>query len=102
MEFKGQFLQVLRERDPKLFMSLRKSGQLDQYVQEKGLEANRLLRELVAAKGNDPASLREAEEQVKAIMFDLPVPEQEQNPEPPDDLPMPRSKARTSASPPAR
>lgn len=103
MEFKGRYLNALREKDPGLFMELRRSGQLDQFVRERGLEAEKMLKDLLAAKGSDPASRVSAEEQVMSVFLDMPVPERAQNPEPPDDLPRtPASKAKTSRLVPAR
>lgn len=102
MEFKAQYLHLMREREPKLFRQLVKSGQIDQYVQEKAVEAYRLLDDLLASEPKGPDGLprdlqaqRLAEERVKAQMFDFPVPEKDQNPEPPDDLTL-SSKAQTS------
>ncbi len=94
MNFKGTYLQALRERDPKLFMELRRNGQLDKHLQDKSQEAHGLLEQLVAhePKGvdglpKDPQAQRLAEERVMSQMLDFPVPEKEQHPEPPDDLP---------------
>ena len=107
MEFKGTFLLAMREKDPKLFMALRRSGQLNQYVQEKSQEAHAMLRGILAKReksphGNPlPADLREAEEVVLAHFLEFPVPEREQNPEPPDDLPTQESQVSTTESNPA-
>lgn len=102
MDFKSQYVQALRDRDPGLFRELVKTGQIDQHLQDKSLEAHRLLDDLLAPepKGpdglpKDPQALRLAEERVKSQMLDFPVPEKDQNPEPPDDL-TGLSKAKTS------
>lgn len=102
MDFKSQYVQALRDHDPKLFRELVKTRQIDQYLQEKSLEAHKLLDDLLAGepKGvdglpKDPQALRIAEERVKSQMLEFPVPERDQHPEPPDDLMM-RSKASIS------
>ena len=93
MDFKSQYVQALRDHDPVLFRDLVKRGQMDAYLQEKSLEAHRLLADLLAAepKGpdgfpKDPQAERLAEERVKSQMLDFSLPEKDQNPEPPDDL----------------
>ncbi len=93
MDFKAPYVQVLRLRDPKLFMELRRTNKLDDYLQEKSREAHELLAQLLAGepKGvdgfpKDPQAERLAEERVMAQMMDFPVPEKDQRPEPPDDL----------------
>jgi hypothetical protein len=107
MEFKGRYLNALRDNDPKLFMALRRSGQLDAHVQAKGLEANELLQQMLAQEPKgpnglplDPQAYRLAQERAMAQMLEFPTPESEQTPEPPDDL-TPSSRARTSGSSPA-
>jgi hypothetical protein len=76
-----------------MFMELCRSGQLDKYVQERGLEAHALLDQLLASepKGvdglpKDIQAQRLAEEQVMAQMLDFPVPEEQHDREPPGDL----------------
>lgn len=86
MDFKGPYLQTMRVKDPGLFMELRRSNRLDQFVQQKSMEAHQMLQDLLQAKGSDLASRREAEEEVMAVFLDFPVPEKDQRPEPPDDL----------------
>jgi len=107
MEFKGPYLFSMREQAPKMFMELRRSGKLDQHLQEKSEEAHRLLEELLKGKPKDshglydPADKREAEEIVRHQLIEFPTPEKDQNPEPPDDLPtapMHGSRERTSRS----
>ena len=100
MEFKEPFLLAMRERDPKLFQALSRSGRLDQFLQQKSLEAHQLLKEIMEQEPkDDPQAERLAQERVFAIMLDFPVPESEQNPEMKD---MPRTRtsvAPTTASP---
>jgi hypothetical protein len=93
MEFKGPYLFAMRERAPKMFMELCRSGQLDKYVKERGLEAHALLDQLLASepKGvdglpKDTQAQRLAEEQVMAQMLDFPAPEDRHDREPPEDL----------------
>ena len=93
MDFQYPYLLAMREQAPKMFMELRRSGKMNQFLQDKGEEANRLLAELLANKPKDKYGLyslvdeREAEEIVGAQLIEFPVPEKDQNPEPPDDLP---------------
>ena len=107
MEFKGPYLFAMREQAPKMFMELRRSGKLDEFLQQKGHEALHLKAELLANKPKDksgnysPADERGAEEVVRSQLIEFPKPEREQNPEPPDDLPtapMRASRASTSQS----
>ena len=93
MDFKSQYVQALRDKDPGLFRDLHRRDQLDAFLQEKSAEAHRLLDDLLAPepKGpdglpKDPQALRLAEDRVRSQMLDFPVPERDQNPEPPDDL----------------
>jgi hypothetical protein len=51
--FKGTYLLAMREQAPKMFMELRRSGKLDQHLQEKSTEAHQMLRELLAQKPTD-------------------------------------------------
>jgi hypothetical protein len=78
MDFKAQYVRLLREHEPKLFRQLVKDGQIDQYLQTKSLEAHKLLDDLLTSepKGSDGMprdlqALRLAEERVKAQMFDF-------------------------------
>lgn len=66
-----------------MFVELWRSGQLDQHVQEKGIEAHALLDQLLASepKGidglpKDPQAPRLAEEIVLGQMLDFPAPEE--------------------------
>jgi hypothetical protein len=91
MDFKVPYLLAMREQAPKMFMELRRSGRLEQFLQQKSHEAHQLLREILAKhQQNEPPSLqqkREAEEQVFGLMIEF-LPEQKPEfPEPPEDLP---------------
>lgn len=103
MDFKSRYVQELRDKDPALFRELVRSHQIDQFLQQKSAEAHALLEQLLAPepKGpdglpKDPQALRLAEERVFAQMTEFEVPENRQNPEPPDDLPTPTSRAPTT------
>ena len=107
MEFKGAYLQAMRDQAPKMFMDLRRSGKLDQFVQEKSMQAHQMLDEILRSQTRDknsPPTMqqeREAEEQVRALMIEFPPPEVSETPEPPDDLPkgpMQMSRAKTMSS----
>lgn len=71
MEFKGPYLFAMREQDPKMFMELRRSGKMDEHLQEKTEEAYKMLDDLTA-KGTPR---REAEEIVRATLIEFPTPE---------------------------
>ena len=93
MEFKGPYLFAMRERAPKMFKELCRSGRLDEHLQEKSVEAHELLDQLLASepKGvdglpKDLQALRLAEEIVLAQMLDFPASERAENPGPPEDL----------------
>ena len=88
MDFKTPYLLALAERDPKLFMELRRSGQMDDHLRQKQLQANEL-KELLLAQYPHPsmAEVREAEEQVFATLIDFPSAEdEEESPGRPDHL----------------
>jgi hypothetical protein len=78
MEFKGLYLQAMREQAPKMFNQLRRTGALDKHVQEKAAEARRLFEDLTANAPKLPNGLpelpyrREAEEQVFATLVEFP------------------------------
>jgi len=92
MEFKGPYLFAMREQAPKMFMELRRSGELDKHLQQKAEEASRMLHELLSNKpqnqwGNyDLADQREAEEIVRATLIEFPEAEHGRNREPLLDL----------------
>lgn len=80
MEFKGSYLFAMRERAPKMFTGLCRSGELDRHLQAKTEEAHALLEQLLAnePKGvdglpKDPQALRLAEERVLGEMIDFPT-----------------------------
>ena len=105
MDFKGPYLNAMRDNDPGLFMALRRNGTLDQFVQEKAVEAYNYLDEMLANEPKGPSGLpldgqasRLAQERVMAQMLDFPQPLSEQTPEPPDDLPTPKSRVTTTSS----
>ena len=99
MEFKGPYLFAMREQDPQMFMELRRSGKLEEFLQQKGHEALSLKGQFLANAPKDaqgrysPAAEREAEERVRAQLIEFPIPEKDQRPEPPDDLPIVRMRA---------
>lgn len=82
MEFKGPYLFAMRERAPRMFMRLRRSGTLDEHLQQKSIEAHRLLEQLLADEPKDSdgetknlAAVRAAEEIVWAGLIDFPGPD---------------------------
>src|SRR4051812_21954939 len=100
MEFKSQYLQAMRDNAPKLLAELHRHGRLEQHLQQKSAEAHAMLRDLLK-KHPDPslAQQRQAEEIVRQTLIEFPPEKPDpENAEPPDDLPVPRSKARTSSS----
>ena len=89
MDFKTPYLLALREKDPKLFMELRRSGQLDDHLRQKQAQASDLKELLLAQHQPNPsmAEVREAEEQVFATLLDFPSTEDEEDsPGRPDHL----------------
>ena len=100
MEFKGRYMRAMRERAPKMFVELCRSGRLDEHVQEKSQEAHELLHHLLASepKGvdglpKDVQAERLAEERVLAQMLDFPAERGAENPESPEDVEAPASTA---------
>lgn len=81
MEFKGPYLMAMRERAPKMFMELRRSGQMDQHLQEMSLKAHAMLEEMLADAPRGATDLppphltREAEEIVRATLIEFPPPD---------------------------
>lgn len=75
MEFKGLYLFGMRDQAPKMFMELRRSGKLDQFLQEKTTEAHKMLDEILARSEKDEdgeptmRARREAEEIVRATLI---------------------------------
>ena len=79
MDFKGPYLQAMREQAPTMFNRLVKTGALDQFVQKRSEEAHALYDQLTkdAAKlpngvVSDPQIDRTAQEQVLATMLEFP------------------------------
>lgn len=79
MEFRAQYLQAMRDRAPAMFRELSAAGELLSFAEAKTKEAHRLYRQLLAqnppeGKDGKPSlrQEREAEEQVKAQLFEFP------------------------------
>lgn len=78
MEFRHPYLVAMQDQNPKMYRRLRDSGELMRFVQLKAGEAHRMLVDLLkdAPKGpnGQPTTQaeREAEEQVRAVMFEFP------------------------------
>lgn len=78
MEFVSAYLGAMRERAPKMFNQLRRSGALDAHVHQKAEEARRLFNELTAdapklPNGLPKASYRvAAEQQVMETLIEFP------------------------------
>ena len=93
VDFKSIYVQAMRERAPELFKELRKAGRKSEFLQKQSEAAHQMRDELLEGKPKNPegrpmmADERWAEEIVLAHFLDFPVPEKDQNPEPPDDLP---------------
>ena len=92
MEFKYPYLMAMREQAPKMFNELRRSGQMDAYVQAKSEEAHALLDQLTQGAPKLPNGqpetpyLTRAESQVFEMLIEFPS----EKPEPSDPLLMPR------------
>ena len=78
MEFKAPYLQAMRERAPRMFNHLRRSGALDAHVQKKTAEAHLMFEELTASAPKLPSGLpeqpyrSEAERQVLETLIEFP------------------------------
>jgi hypothetical protein len=78
MDFRAQYLQAMRDQAPALFKRLSRSGQLMEQASLKERQADKLFRELTDGLPRDKSgqlslqASREAEEQVKAAMFEFP------------------------------
>jgi hypothetical protein len=73
MEFKEPYLLAMRERAPRLFMELRRSGQLDQHLQQKSEEAHAMLKGILSRHQHPSLpQKREAEEIVRAALIEFP------------------------------
>lgn len=81
MEFKLPYVLAMREQAPKMFMEMRWAGTLDQHLQEKSLEAHKMLAETLAHAPKDQygnptmQAEREAEEMIFATLIEFPTPE---------------------------
>jgi hypothetical protein len=93
VDFKVPYVLAMREQAPQMFRELRQSGKLDEFLQERSVEAHHMLKELLAQRPKDRDGLsytsdrRWAEEVVLHHFLDFHIPEKDQRPEPPDDLP---------------
>lgn len=94
MDFKVPYVEWLANNDPKAFNQICRSGMLQAHLQQKSVEAHRLLRELLANEPKDstglvknPAAEINAENQVFALMCEG---SSQAGPEPPHDLPQTR------------
>jgi hypothetical protein len=79
MEFKSLCVHALRDKDPKQFRELMRTGQIDEHLQQKTSEAHELLNELLANEPKavdglpmDLNALHIAEEIVRAEMLGFP------------------------------
>jgi len=78
MEFRYQYVVAMQEQNRKMYRHLRDTGELDRFIQLKANEAHRLYLELTRDTPTGPdgqltlQAAREAEEQVKAMMFEFP------------------------------
>ena len=88
MDFKSPYLHAMRDRAPKMFNQLVRSGQMEEHLQAKQQEARRMLDELTANAPKLPNGLprephlREAKEVVFATLIEFPS----DSPEPSDPL----------------
>jgi hypothetical protein len=79
MEFKTPYVLAMREQAPKMFMELVRSGKIEDHLQDKSMEAHRMLQELLASAPKDPdgrpqmEAARAAEEIVRATLIEFPV-----------------------------
>jgi hypothetical protein len=94
----------MREKDPRLFMALKREKKLDSYAQRICQEASEMVTGLLKNSPKDkngqapPADQHRAEEIVRAHFLEFPTPLKDQTPEPPDDLPTPTSPEPITAS----
>lgn len=61
MEFKGPYLMAMRDRAPRMFNRLRRSGEMEAHLQEKAAEASRMFDEMTATAPKLPNGLPELE-----------------------------------------
>lgn len=78
MEFKGPYLQAMRDQAPKMFNRLRRTGALNAHLKQKSQEAQRLFSDLTkdvpklpSGYPQDPEA-REAEQLVFATLIEFP------------------------------
>ena len=81
MEFRVAYLQAMRERDPKGFNQLVRSGQMEAFLQAKTTEAYAMLEQLLAGQPRDPngavldlVAQRQAERTVIETLIEEPLP----------------------------
>lgn len=106
MDFKGRYLEMMKEEAPQLLRQLNKQRQTIAFLERQSDIAHDLLDQMLANVPRDQygeipmAEEREAEERVFAMMAEFPDPETIAR-EPPHDLPpdpMPASSASTTSS----
>lgn len=81
MEFKGPYLAAMREQAPAMFNELRKSGKMDEHLQEKATQARTMFQDLTAKLDKLPSgyprdeqAASEAERQVLETLIEFPQP----------------------------
>lgn len=81
MDFKGPYLEAMRDQAPAMFNRLNRTGALDKFVQDRSVEAHELYEKLTKGEARtqsgvviDPQARQNAEEQVRAVMLDFPSP----------------------------
>lgn len=72
MEFRHPYMVAMQDQNPKLYRRLRDSGELDRFVNLKAQEASRLYKAIMEHKPKTTQGEREAEEQVRSLMFEFP------------------------------
>lgn len=72
MEFRHPYMVAMQDQNPKLYRRLRDSGDLDRLVNLKAQEASRLYKAIMEHKPPTMQNEREAEEQVRSLMFEFP------------------------------
>ena len=82
MNFKGPYMQAMRQQAPRMFNELARSGKLEERVQQKSEEAHQMLWDLLAPEPKGPDglprdlnALRLAEEWVLGEMLNFPMSE---------------------------
>ena len=102
MDFKSPYLHAMREKAPRQFNQLVRSGRMDEHLQAKSKEAHQLLEQILAGEKKEPngvvsnpAAQHRAEEEVLAQMLQWEEEKKPERAEPPDDLPTRASQIRT-------